>query len=120
MAGAKDDDIDSALAFCVEYGFVNDENYAVCLARDLNKIKKYGKQRIYLELKNRGLSAENIEAALSEIEDDTDVLLQMIEKKLKGDFSRKNCDKAIRYFMYRGYGLTDIKNSIERLISYEL
>ena len=60
---------------------------------------------------------EDIEAALAEIEDDTDELELLIEKKLKGNFEQKNCDKAIRYFLYRGYELSDIKNTIERLKS---
>ena len=38
-----------------------------------------------------------------------DMLLPLVEKRLKGDFEKKNIDKCIRYFMYRGYGFSDIK-----------
>ena len=43
-----------------------------------------------------------------------------IEKKLKGNFEKKNCDKAIRFLIYRGYDLSDIKNAIERLKTDEI
>ena len=33
----------------------------------------------------------------------------------KGDFEKKNIDKCIRYFMYRGYGFSDIKNCIDNI-----
>ena len=39
----------------------------------------------------------------------------LVEKRLKGDFEKKNIDKCIRYFMYRGYGFSDIKNCIDNI-----
>ena len=44
-----------------------------------------------------------------------DMLLPLVEKRLKGDFEKKNIDKCIRYFMYRGYGFSDIKNCIDNI-----
>ena len=39
----------------------------------------------------------------------------LLKKGLKGDFEKKNIDKCIRYFMYRGYGFSDIKNCIDNI-----
>ena len=39
----------------------------------------------------------------------------LLKKRLKGDFEKKNIDKCIRYFMYRGYGFSDIKNCIDNI-----
>lgn len=114
-AGGTTEDIKSVIEFCKEYGFVNDRSYAEALAKDLSKLKKFGKQRIRQELHKRGIDSELIDYALLEIEDNEDVLETMISKKLNGNFERKNCDKAIRYFIYRGYELSNIKNAIERL-----
>lgn len=114
-AGGKTEDIDAVLEFCKEYGFVNDKTYALALAKDLSNLKKFGKQRIRQELYKRGIDSELIDLALLEIEDNSDTLEKMISKKLGGNFERKNCDKAIRYFIYRGYELSDIKNAMERL-----
>jgi len=116
-AGSTEEDIEYMIDFCIEYNFINDKEYAKMRARDLSSLKKFGKHRIKTELFRRGLSSEDIQYALEEIEDDSYELEILISKKLKGNFEQKNCDKAIRYFLYRGYELSDIKNIIERLKS---
>ncbi len=115
-AGASDEDLPEILEFAREYGFVNDAEYAIHLAKDLQNIKKYGKKRIFAELKNRGISEEDIDAALLELADDEeDSLMPLVKKKLGGNFEQKNIDKAIRYFIYRGYEFGDIKACIEKI-----
>ncbi len=114
-AGAQKEDIESILAFCREYHLVDDRDYAKRLARDLCNLKKYGKRRIRSELYNRGISAEDVEEALAEIEDSEDVLLELVCKRLRGNFEQKNKDKIIRYFTYRGYDVYQIKTCIEQL-----
>lgn len=120
-AMARDEDIDSILDWCREYGFVDDRKYAIGMARDLKNLKKYGARRIKSELYSKGIAAEYVEEAVSYLdEDEEDTLLPLVEKRLKGDFEKKNIDKCIRYFMYRGYTFSDIKNCIENIKqSYE-
>lgn len=114
MAGAEAEDIEKTLEFCRRYNFVNDLQYAKLKARDLKNLKKYGRHRIEAELHSRGISAEFIEEAVSELDfDDTkDTLLPLVRKKLGGDFEKKSVDRCIRYFMYRGYDLREIKECI--------
>ena len=113
-AGAKEEDIDEILEFCRNYGFLDDRKYAI--AKDLKNLKKYGKRRIKSELYSKGIDAEYVEEAVSYLdEDEEDMLLPLVEKRLKGDFEKKNIDKCIRYFMYRGYGFSDIKNCIDNI-----
>ena len=115
-AGAKSEDLPPVVEFLKEYGFLNDEQYGVHLAKDLKNIKKYGKRRIVAELKNKGIKQEYIDAALAELEDDEeDALLPLIFRKLGGNYEQKNIDRAIRYFIYRGYGFDDIKKCIEKI-----
>ncbi len=115
-AGANEENIETVLEFCREYGFVNDVSYAKAKARDLKNLKKYGIRRIKSELYSKGISQDIVEEAVLELEDDEeDVLLPLVEKKLKGDFDRKNVDKCIRYFLYRGYNFSDIKNCIDNI-----
>ena len=115
-AGAKAEDLPYILDFVREYGFVDDEKYALHLAKDLQNIKKYGKNRIVQELKKRGIAEEHIETALSELaEDESDALFPLIERKLGGSFDQKSIDRAIRYFVYRGYDFGDIKRCIEKI-----
>lgn len=114
MAGAEAEDIEKTLEFCRRYNFVNDLQYAKLKARDLKNLKKYGRHRIEAELHSKGISAEFIEEAVSELDfDDTkDTLLPLVRKKLGGDFEKKSVDRCIRYFMYRGYDLREIKECI--------
>lgn len=116
--GAKSEDLPEITDFLREFGLLNDASYAVRLAKDLKHLKKYGKRRILSELRARGISAEDAQAALSELDDDSaEELLPLVEKKLGGNFERKNIDRAVRYFLYRGYGIDDIKTCIESLKS---
>lgn len=113
--GAKEEHIEEAIAFCKEYGFVNDEDYAFRKAKDLYNLKKYGSHRIMQELRAKGIASHIAEAAIAEIEFEEDVLRPLVEKKLKGDFDKKNIDKCIRYFIYRGYDFAEIKKCIEEI-----
>lgn len=115
-AGANRVDLPPIMEFLKEYGFLDDAEYAKRLARDLQNLKKLGKRRIAEELKMRGIRGEDLENALAELADEEgDALLPLVERKLGGDFEKKNVDRAIRYFLYRGYGFDDIKACIDRL-----
>ncbi len=114
--GAKAEDLPEIFEFLREYSFVNDAEYAKKLARDLQNLNKYGMRRIREELKFRGIFGEDLENAILELSDEEEEqLLPLMERKLSGNFDKKNIDRAIRYFAYRGYGFDDIKSAIERI-----
>lgn len=114
IAQASEEHIDTAIGFCKEYGFINDLAYATHKANDLINLKKYGIRRVKSELKAKGIADYIIDDVIENLdkESEKDVLIALINKKLKGDFSDKNKDKCLRYFIYRGYDLYDIKNAI--------
>ncbi len=115
-AGARAEYIEAVLEYLRQYGLVDDAAYAKRAAADLKNLKKFGKRRIRAELKNRGIASELAEEALAELEDEeAEALLPLVEKKLAGNFARKNVEKCIRYFAYRGYGYDDIKACIEQI-----
>ena len=115
-AGANADDLPPIIEFLKEYNFLNDADYARHLARDLQNLKKLGKRRIKDELWSKGIRSEDIEEALLELpDDDPDELLPLVARKIGGNFDKKNIDRAIRYFLYRGYGFDDVKLCIEQL-----
>ena len=115
MAGAKEEDIERTLEFCRRYGFVNDLQYAKSKARDLKNLKKYGKRRIEAELYSKGISSEAVSEAVGELEFDDDILKMLVEKKLANNFEKKSIDRCMRYFLYRGYEMSDIRNCIEEI-----
>ncbi|MCF6224439.1 MAG: RecX family transcriptional regulator [Flavobacteriaceae bacterium] len=49
------------------HDFLNEERFSKSFARGKFRIKKWGKQRVIRELKQRGISKYNIETALKEI-----------------------------------------------------
>lgn len=115
-AGAKDEDIEGVIAFCKEYNFIDDRQYAILKARDLKNLKRYGIKRIKSELYSKGIDAEFVEEAVAEFdEDETEMLMPLVEKRLRGNFEQKNIDKCLRYFIYRGYNFGDIKSCIEEI-----
>lgn len=115
MAGAKEEDIERTLEFCRRYEFVNDLQYAKSKARDLKNLKKYGKRRIEAELYSKGISSETVSEAVGELEFDDDILKMLVEKKLANNFEKKSIDRCMRYFLYRGYEMSDIRNCIEEI-----
>lgn len=115
-AGALEEDIPPVIEFLNEYGFLNDAEYAKHLARDMQNLKKYGKNRIINELRFRGIIPEYIDDAIAQLDDaENDILYPLVEKRLGGDFDRKNIEKTVRYFAYRGYSYDDIKSCIDAL-----
>lgn len=116
IAGALEEDIEKVIEFLKEYNLINDKEYAKRLALDLKNLKKYGERRIRSELMSKGISSEFVEEAISELpEFDEDVLVQLVEKRLKGDFEKKNKDRVLRYFLSRGYSFDEIKKAIEKI-----
>lgn len=115
-AGAAEEDIFEIFEFLREYGFLDDLKYACSKARDLANLKKFGRMRIYSDLKSRGICAEYIEEALAELDfDEGEVLMPLAEKKLGGNFDKKNIERTIRYFYSKGYKYDDIKRCIDTL-----
>ncbi len=111
---ASEEHIEETLDFCRRYGFVNDKSYAERKAADLINLKKYGLRRVKSELKAKGIDSSVIDEVLLKYDtnEESDVLITLAEKKLRGDFSDKNTERCIRYFIYRGYDIYDIRNAI--------
>lgn len=61
------DAIDAVMGHLIENGFLNEERFARSFARGKFRIKQWGKKRITLELKAKGISKYNIDRALQEI-----------------------------------------------------
>lgn len=119
-AGAEDENVEMVMEFLKEYNFVNDSELSLKYAKDLKNLKKFGKKRVYAELIKKGVSAELAQNAIDELSwEDGDVLYRMIEKKLCGNTERKNIDKCIRYFLYKGYSYDEIKRALERIKAEE-
>lgn len=113
-AGADTDIIEQVCEFLTEYKLINDTDYSKRYSRDLQNLKKLGKARIRKELKKKGINNDIIEITLSELpEQDESILFELVKKRMKNDIN--NRDKVMRYFIYRGYSLDEIKNCINNI-----
>ncbi|PKG42452.1 regulatory protein RecX [Psychroflexus sp. MES1-P1E] len=105
----------------LEEDFLNEERFARSYARGKFRIKKYGRIRITRELKSRAISAYNLKAGLSEIdeEDYVDTLRDLAQYKLrttKESNAYKKRQKIYQYLAYKGYETELIYDVINDLL----
>lgn len=101
-----------------EYGYIDDEDYAVKLAERLIRGKHYGLSKARWEMQRRGLDRNLVEDVLAEYtEDDIDEEImhlletRYIEKVSDPDDRRRTAAALAR----RGYGYDEVKRCIGRL-----
>jgi regulatory protein len=89
-------------------GHLNDEAFAKSWVRHRALGKPMSEKRLRLELRQKGVSGEHIEAALSEESafEETDALKRIIEKKRH---RYDNEQKLIAYLMRQGFKYDDVK-----------
>ena len=103
-----------------EYGYVNDDRYAEKLARQYITVRKYGKSRAALMMRQKLLDAQTIETALDKYTEDdiTGEIAEILRKKyfdrlfLEGIEGKKEMQKVIAALARRGYGYNDIKTAL--------
>lgn len=112
---------DHIIVHLLEHNFLNEERYAKAFVSGKFNIKKWGKQRLKLELKRKDISNYNIDSALKII-DEVDyyrVFNQLAEKKLESikepnKFKKKK--KLIDYLLYRGWETHLVYDKVNELI----
>lgn len=100
--------IDSIVTHLIQENYLNEERFAKSFARGKFNIKKWGRNRITNELKQRQISTFNIKIALKEINDgDYLITLDELAKKrwqqLEGENPQKKKKKLVDHMMYRGW-----------------
>ncbi|MEZ4809583.1 MAG: regulatory protein RecX [Allomuricauda sp.] len=100
--------IDQIMAHLIQENYLNEERFAKSFARGKFRIKKWGKNRIVQELKQRHISPFNIKSALFEIgeQDYLDTLEELAKKRLS-QITESNIQKKKKkladYLLYRGW-----------------
>ncbi|NEV92949.1 RecX family transcriptional regulator [Psychroflexus sp. YR1-1] len=105
----------------IEEDFLNEERFARSYARGKFRIKKYGRLRITRELKAKNISAYNLKAGLSEIEEEEylTTLRDLAEQKLnslKEQDPYKKRQKLYQHLAYKGYETELIYDVINDLL----
>lgn len=103
-----------------EYNFLNDSEYAEAYVEFAGS--KKGSRLIKMELKNKGVSEEEIENALENLDEETEkaAAKKILDKYMKNkEISRENLQKAFRYLMGKGFDTDVIKEALAGLGEYE-
>ena len=113
--GASDTDIDTVIALCVDYGFINDAEYAGMIVRHYAAMG-YGPGRIRAEFARRGVPKELWEDAMEELPDETETIDRLLAARLRGKdpSDRKERDKAANALFRKGYSWSDIRAALAR------
>ena len=97
-----------------ELGLVDDDDYAERFARDLYERKRYGLIRIRQEMRQRGLTDEQIEFAVSLLPDAPLVRIrELIEKKYPLAWEDEKVKRRAFAAMLRmGYCAADVRKAL--------
>lgn len=100
--------IDQIVTHLIKENYLNEERFAQSFARGKFKIKKWGRNRIVSELKQRNITQYNINIALNEINDvvyhkTLDILAKKRLEAIKETNIQKRKRKLADYLLYRGW-----------------
>ncbi len=113
--------IDVIIVHLLQHNFLNEERFAKTFVSGKFKIKKWGKRRLTLELKRKGIGKVNINQALSEIREAEyiEVFNDLAEKKvvlIKETDKWKKKKKLVDYLLYRGWESHLVYEKVNELI----
>lgn len=108
---------DEIVASLVSGGYVDNGRYAAAFARDKSSLSGWGPVKIRLSLSAKGISSDDIRAALEGVDPGRsdarlDRLIAAKRKSLEGDPQQKL--KLLRYLLGRGYEYDAVVKAIER------
>lgn len=111
--GAEAEIAEECVSRLTELGLLNDESYALSLARHCVS-RGYGVQRLKSELLRRGISRELWNEALCLVEDSDDSIDSLIRRKLRNPGDRDELRKLSASLYRRGYTAAQIHSALQR------
>lgn len=115
------DAIDIIVVHLIEHKFLDETRYAESFSRGKFRIKKWGKQRIQRELKQKKISAYNIKKGLAQISNEDyyttfdELAAKKIETIIESNIYKKR-KKLADYLLYRGWESAMVYEKIKELI----
>lgn len=103
----------------IEDDFINEKRYAVAFVRDKFRLNKWGKIKITMALREKGIEKDLILSALDKIDEGEyqellSMLLKNKSKTIKYDFEYEKQGKLFRFAQSRGFE----NNVIEQVLRY--
>lgn len=115
--GLTEQVIEAVVAYLSDYGFLDDEAYALLFSRDKRNINGYGPVKIAYALRNKGVDGEYISRALGEYTTDLEkeMIQSIVEKKyLRDGELNKTWEKIVRFLLSRGFHYDPIKDVLRQ------
>lgn len=119
--GLWTDAVESIICELISRNFLSEERFAIAYAGGKFRIKKWGKQKIKVELKRRNIPEPIIRRAMKEIEseDYANAIEKVLASKWKSEKEKhplKKKLKVMRYLVSRGFEPELINEHIERYV----
>ena len=95
------------------YNFVNDGEYAEAYVE--HAVKRKGERKIRMELRGKGVADEQIDAALSQVDEEQEIetATGILQKYMRGKTADKETlQKAYRYLMGKGFSYDVAKSAL--------
>lgn len=113
-------DIDAILEFLQKNNFINEQRYAQFYARDKFRFNKWGKQKISLMLRQKGIASDFISLALKELDKEAyeQTCLQLFRQKqmkFKEKTAAQYTASLVRFGLSRGFDYDTIRHCLHVL-----
>ncbi len=117
--GLLADDVEYIIYELIQQDFLNEERFAIAFVRGKFNYKKWGRNRILMELRRRKISDYCIKKAMKTIDADNyeEVLVQLLQKKVDGMKNIKGYQKnykAAQFAIGKGYESDVVWDVIKR------
>lgn len=118
----SEDEIDKIVEQLEKERFIDEPRYAKSFIHDKLHFSRWGKIKIAMALRQKGISSELIDKAFSEFSPDklTDALQPLLTKKMKTVKATSEYEKRaklIRFALGKGFEMDDIIRCVDRLFT---
>ena len=116
--------VEEVIEFLKGYKLINDNLLAEKIVHDNMNLSKFGKNKIKQNLYNKGISASDIQDAISQIDPDEEYenakyLAEKRLKRLKGEDKNKINQKIYQHLAYKGFSYDIIKRVLRELLNFD-
>ena len=116
--GLYTDQVNELMLYLIQENYLNEERFAMHFAASKMRQKKWGRRKIEVALKEKGVAEKLIKqsiAALNKIQysSNLEALIEKKDRTLKYSSEYERKQKLIRYFLGRGYLWTEIEIALE-------
>lgn len=116
--GYLDKTIDGVIEKMASYSFIDDADYSADYARSVSKNK--GKRLIAMELKRKGVSDEDMSAALDNLGDELPSAVAVAEKYSKNkEKTRENSLRCYKFLLSKGFSYDTAKEAVDKIFQNE-